>query len=227
MPETFEQARDRFLGQSLSRMRELAVHQGDQLSVGDCDAMLLALDAHKVSAEAAVEALLRALGQDTTREGLRETPKRVAKMLAEMCRRQDFSFTTFAAEGMDEMIVQAPIPFASLCEHHMLPFVGTAAVAYIPDGKIVGLSKLARAVQSCSAGLQNQERITRAVADMLEENLKPRGVGVVLSARHMCMEIRGVKSPGTFSTSSCLRGVLREDGKAREEFLRLARVGGA
>jgi GTP cyclohydrolase I len=173
-------------------------------------------------AEEAVRTLLCAIGEDPAREGLQETPKRVVKMLREMCHREPFNFTAFASEGMDEMIVQAPIGFASLCEHHMLPFIGTAAVAYIPNGKIVGLSKLARAVKSCAAGLQNQERITTAVADMLTEKLAPRGVGVVLRARHLCMEVRGVRTEGAFTTTSCMRGALLEDGKARGEFLRLA-----
>lgn len=174
-------------------------------------------------AEAAVRELLLSLDCDTEREGLRDTPRRVAKMLAGLCAPEPFSFTAFDAEGTNEMVVQAPIPFESLCEHHMLPFVGTAAVAYIPDGRIVGLSKLARTVRYCASGLQNQERITKAVADMLQENLKPLGVGVVLRARHLCMEMRGVRAADVYTTTSCLRGALLEDAKARDEFLRLAR----
>lgn len=176
------------------------------------------------AAEAAVRDLLRALGQDTEREGLRETPRRVARMYAEMLLPAEFQFTAFDAEGMSELIVQAPIPVQSLCEHHALPFVGTAAVGYIPHGKIVGLSKLARAVRYCSRGLQNQERITRAVADMLQEHLAPDGVGVVIRARHLCMELRGVSVPDVYTTTSCLRGALFEDARARAEFLRLADV---
>ena len=174
------------------------------------------------AAEQAARALLMALGEDPRRDGISATPRRMAKMLAELCTPEPFAFTAFASEGMDEMIVQAPIPFHSLCEHHMLPFVGTAAVAYIPDGKIVGLSKLARAVRYCAAGLQNQERITTAVADMLTKELNPQGVGVVLRARHLCMEMRGARVPDVYTMTSCMRGALLEDGRAREEFLRLA-----
>jgi GTP cyclohydrolase I len=173
-------------------------------------------------AEAAVRTLLQAIGEDPMREGLQETPRRVVAMLREMCRREPFKFTAFASEGMDEMVVQSPIGFSSLCEHHMLPFIGTAAVAYIPSGKVVGLSKLARAVRCCAAGLQNQERITVAVADMIEKELQPQGVAVVLRARHLCMEVRGVKTEGAFTTTSCLRGAFKENGKSRDEFLRLA-----
>lgn len=173
-------------------------------------------------AEETVFALLTLLGVDMDREGLRDTPRRVTRALREMLLPLPFNFTVFDSEGMNEMVVQAPIPFHSLCEHHVLPFVGTAAVAYIPDGKIVGLSKLARAVKFCAAGLQNQERVTTAVANMLEKHLSPRGVGVVLRARHLCMEVRGVRVPDVYTTTSCLRGVLLTDQKAREEFLRLA-----
>jgi len=173
--------------------------------------------------QASVALLLKVLGEDPNREGLQETPRRVVKMLRELCRRDEFKFTTFDAEGMSEMIVQANIPMQSLCEHHMLPFMGTAAVAYIPNGKIVGLSKLARAVKYCSAGLQNQERITRAIADMLTQSLEPKGVGVVIRARHLCMELRGVCAPNVFTTTSDLRGVLLDEPSARAEFLSLAR----
>jgi GTP cyclohydrolase I len=169
-------------------------------------------------AEEAVRTILLAIGEDPTREGLADTPRRVVAMLTEMCRREPFKFTAFKSEGMDELIVQSPIGFSSLCEHHMLPFVGTAAVAYIP--------KLARAVKCCASGLQNQERITTAIADMLEKELAPQGIGVVLRARHMCMEVRGVRTEGAFTTTSCMRGALRADGKARGEFLRLAGMTG-
>lgn len=174
------------------------------------------------AAEKAVTALLQALGQDTAREGLKQTPARVVRFLEQFCKPQPFAFTTFDSEGMSEMVVQSNIPFQSLCEHHMLPFLGTAAVAYVPHGRIVGLSKLTRAVQYCAAGLQNQERVTRAVADMLTSELAPTGVGVVLRARHLCMEMRGVKAPDVWTTTSCLRGALLDDEKARAEFLRLA-----
>src|SRR5258706_10185115 len=150
---------------------------------------------YQANGERAIRLLLESIGEDPTREGLQETPRRMVTMLMDLCHRKPFTFTTFDSEGMSEMIVQSNIPFHSLCEHHVLPFMGVAAVAYIPNGKIVGLSKLTRAVQYCSKGLQNQERITCAVADMLEENLIPAGVGVVLRARHLCMELRGVQAP--------------------------------
>lgn len=176
-------------------------------------------------AEMAVRRLLKELGEDVKREGLLETPRRLVAALDELTTKRPFKFTTFASEGMSEMVVQSNIPLYSLCEHHMLPFMGTAAVAYIPDGKIVGLSKLTRAVKYCSAGLQNQERITRAVADMLQENLAPKGIGVVIRARHLCMELRGPCAPNVWSTTSDLRGVLMDEPSARAEFLSLARQG--
>lgn len=172
--------------------------------------------------EQAVRELLAALGEDPAREGLRETPRRMAAMLAEMCRRESFKFTTFANEGINEMIVQTPIEFHSLCEHHIAPFTGVASVCYIPNGRIVGLSKLARTVAYCAKGLQNQERICTAIADMLEEHLKPQGVGVILRAQHSCMALRGVKS-NPWTTTSCMRGVLLTKPEARAEFLTLAK----
>ncbi|MES2341678.1 MAG: GTP cyclohydrolase I [Pseudomonadota bacterium] len=178
------------------------------------------------AAQGAVRALLAALGEDVDREGLRETPMRVVKFLSGLMNPEPFKMTTFDAEGTSEMIVQAGIPFSSLCEHHMLPFTGTAVVAYIPAGRIVGLSKLARAVQFCASGLKNQERVTRAVADLLTAELEPVGVGVLLRARHSCMEIRGVKAHDAWTTTSDLRGAIFDKPEARAEFLALAREGG-
>ncbi|MFA6315605.1 MAG: GTP cyclohydrolase I [Candidatus Paceibacterota bacterium] len=173
-------------------------------------------------AERAVKELLLALGEDVDREGLKETPRRMAAMLTEMCHREPFKFTSFKNEGINEMIVQTPIEFHSLCEHHLAPFTGVASVCYIPDGRIVGLSKLARTVAYCAKGLQNQERICTAIADMLEENLHPQGVGVILRAQHSCMALRGVKS-NPWTTTSCMRGVLLTKPEARAEFLALVR----
>jgi GTP cyclohydrolase I len=173
--------------------------------------------------EAHVHALLRAIGENPDREGLKDTPRRVLQMLRELCHREPFKFTVFDAEGTSEMIVQTDIPFASLCEHHMLPFMGTAAVAYIPRGKIVGLSKLARTVQWASAGLQNQERITRVIAEMIENALNPLGVGVVIRATHTCMSLRGVKAHDSWSTTSCLKGAILNEAETRAEFLALVR----
>ena len=179
--------------------------------------------APKRSMELAFQSILYGLGEDPAREGLRDTPKRAIKALKELTTPKAFNFTTFDAEGTSEMVVQDNIPFQSLCEHHVLAFIGTATVAYIPSTRIVGLSKLARAVEYCSAGLQNQERITCAVADMLEKHLNPLGVGVVLKARHLCMELRGVKAPNVYTTTSTLRGVFMEKPEVRAEFLALAR----
>mgnify|MGYP001558570732 FL=1 len=178
---------------------------------------------YQANGERAVRLLLESIGEDPTREGLQDTPRRMVKMLMELCHREEFKFTTFASEGMSEMIVQSNIPMSSLCEHHVLPFIGTAAVAYIPNGKIVGLSKLTRAVQYCSRGLQNQERITKAIADMLEKNLQPEGLGVVIKARHLCMELRGVCAPNVWTTTSSMRGTLLTEASSRAEFLALAR----
>lgn len=170
----------------------------------------------------AVRVLLRDVCLRTD-AGVEDTPERVVKMLREMCRDEVFNFTTFDAEGMNEMVVQTNIPFSSLCEHHMLPFMGTASIAYIPDGKIVGLSKLARSVKHCARGLQNQERITKNTAHYLAHNLGTDNVAVVLKARHMCMEVRGVSTPNVFTTTSSMKGVFLTEGSARSEFLELAR----
>lgn len=170
----------------------------------------------------AVRVLLRYLGEDPEREGLRDTPRRVLASLRALTTKPEFKFTTFESEGMNEMVVQTDIPFFSLCEHHMLPFFGTASLCYIPNGRIVGLSKLARTVQYCATGLQNQERITTQIAAMLEEHLHPQGIGIVLKARHLCMEMRGVKTHDVFTTTSCMRGALN-DAATRAEFLRLIR----
>lgn len=175
------------------------------------------------AAKEAVRVLIRMMSDDPNRPGLERTPERVVNSLLEMADLETFDFTVFDSEGMSEMVVQSNIPMHSLCEHHMLPFMGTAAIAYIPQGKIVGLSKLARAVKFCAAGLQNQERITTHIADLLEENLKPAGVAVVIRARHLCMELRGVSAPGTMTTTSCMRGAFT-DPATRAEFLALAGV---
>lgn len=176
--------------------------------------------------ESAVELLLGAIGEDEFREGLNETPKRVAKFFNEWISRdpRPFKLTTFSSEGMDQLIVQRSIPFYSMCEHHLLPFFGEAVVAYIPDKQIIGLSKLARLVDHYSRRPQNQERITKEVAECLHDALKPLGVAVLMSARHMCMEMRGVKSRGAETVTSYLTGVFREDIKAREELMRIAKL---
>jgi len=175
------------------------------------------------AAARAAHELLRALGVDTEAEGLRGTPRRLAAAYAELLTPQPFAATTFPnGEGYDELVVAREIPFHSLCEHHLIPFVGVAHVAYLPAERIVGLSKLARVVEHFARRLQVQERMTVLIADWLETELQPRGVGVVLDAEHLCMTIRGVQKPGTRTTTSALRGRVRDDARTRAEFLALA-----
>ena len=172
--------------------------------------------------ERAVADLLQALGVDTEDENLRETPRRVAAAYAEMLTPEPFDATTFVNDrGYDELVVLTDISFTSLCEHHLLPFTGVAHVGYLPGERIVGLSKLPRMVEHRSRRLQVQERLTVEIADWLEDTLRPRGVGVVLEARHGCMAVRGVRQPDAVTTTSALRGRLREDGRTRGEFLDL------
>jgi GTP cyclohydrolase I len=165
--------------------------------------------------------ILQYLGEDPTREGLRETPKRYIKFLKEFLEPKEFNFTSFDAEGTDEMIIQTNIPFYSLCEHHVAPFFGTANVAYIPNGKIVGLSKLARTVDLFANRFQNQERITTQIANKINEELNPKGVAVTLKAQHLCMCMRGVKKHDTWTQTSKMIGVFKTDQMARNEFLNL------
>lgn len=167
--------------------------------------------------------MLETLGENPNREGLKETPKRVMKFYREFLSPPEFTFTTFEGEEYDEMIIQKDIPFFSLCEHHMAPFFGTATVAYIPNGKIVGLSKLARTVDLYARRLQNQERITSQIATRLQEELEPRGVAVTLKARHFCMEMRGVKTHDVHTVTSKLTGFFKDDPKARAEYLEYAK----
>lgn len=200
--------------------------------------------ARVVVVENSIQNILLSLGekrdaQGELREGLKRTPARVAKFYEEFLHPTEFEFTTFENDGSSEMIVQSDIEFHSLCEHHLLPFYGTAAVAYIPNKRIVGISKLARCVDSFCHQLQNQERITKQVADTLMEALTvranpnakdkalhqveaPLGVAVVLRARHLCMEMRGIKKRGAITTTSCLLGAFKSQAETRAEFLSLA-----
>ena len=179
------------------------------------------------AAEHAVHDLLVAFGYDPADVHLRETPRRVAEALAEMLEPQSFRLTTFPNdEGYDELVVARDIPFSSLCEHHLLPFKGVAHVAYLPDERILGLSKLARVVDMTARGLQVQERMTKQIADWLHDQLRPKGVGVVLEAEHLCMTLRGVRSHGTRTVTSSLLGLLREDPRSRAEFFALTGVTG-
>ncbi len=174
------------------------------------------------AAEAAARELLVALGADLKAEGLRETPRRVAGAYAELLGPEPFNLTTFPNdEGYDELVLVRDIPFRSLCMHHLLPFHGVAHVAYLPDERILGLSKLARVVEHFSHDLQLQERLTTQVAGWLQEQLRPKGVGVVLEAEHLCMSLRGVQTAGALTITSALHGLVRDDPRTREEFLSL------
>jgi GTP cyclohydrolase I len=175
--------------------------------------------------EAAVREILLAVGEDPDREGLRETPARVARMYAEL----------FSGMGQDprahlqktftqkyyEMVLVKDIGFASLCEHHLLPFTGKAHIAYLPNGKIVGLSKLARVVESVARRAQVQERMTEEIADLIMDELDARGVAVVLEATHTCMTIRGVRKEGSVCTTSAMRGGFLDDQRTRSELMAL------
>ncbi len=183
------------------------------------------VDASKLDLAAAERAaldLLRAIGADVDSPGLLGTPRRVAASFAELVTPAEFAATSFANEnGYDELVIARDIPFHTLCMHHLLPFFGQAHVAYLPGEKIVGISKLGRVVEAFARDLQLQERMTVQIADWLEQNLGPRGVGVVLSAEHTCMTIRGVRKPGTRTVTSAVRGSLRDDPRARQELFSL------
>jgi GTP cyclohydrolase I len=176
-------------------------------------------------ARAAVLELLEAIGEDTSRDGLLETPRRVADMYAELFTGVDSDpashlRVTFEA-GHDEMVMVRDIPFTSLCEHHLVPFMGHAHVAYIPgpDGRITGLSKIARLVEGFARRLQVQERMTVQIADAIDAELEPRGALVVIEAEHLCMSMRGIRKPGSSTVTSSVRGIFRTDAATRAEAL--------
>jgi GTP cyclohydrolase IA len=172
--------------------------------------------------ERAARDLLEALGADLSDESLRETPRRMAAAYAEFLTPEPFHATTFPNDGhYDELVLVRDIPFHSLCEHHLLPFIGVAHVGYIPAERIVGLSKLARVVDHFARNLQVQERLTTQVADWFERELSPKGVGVVIEAEHTCMSLRGAAKPGTRTVTSALHGLVRDDPRTRQEFLTL------
>jgi GTP cyclohydrolase I len=170
-------------------------------------------------AEHAVAALLTALGRNVTQGGLVETPRRVAESLRELLTPVEFSFTTFPnADGYNELVLIRDIPFASLCEHHLLPFRGVAHVGYLPGDRIAGLSTLARSVDVLAHDLQLQERLTVQVARLLDSQLAPRGVGVVLEAEHLCMSLRGSKTVGSTTITSAFLGELEQSESLRARF---------
>lgn len=172
----------------------------------------------------AVGTILECFSFDTFSEGLIETPKRHVKFLKEFYNPEPFNFTTFKNPGTDEMILVKDIPFYSVCEHHLVPFFGTGAIAYIPKAKIVGLSKIPRLLDAIARRPQNQERITQIVANTLMKELKPKGVAVVLKARHLCVEMRGIKKPGTQTITSAMQGCFKNQINTRQEFLKLIEV---
>lgn len=175
-----------------------------------------------VAAEAAARDFLRALGVTLDADGRADTPRRMAQAYAELLTPRPFTFTTFPNDaGYDELVLVRDIPIASLCEHHMLPFVGRAHVGYLPGDRLVGLSKLARLVERHARGPQVQERLTKEIAEWLDDTLHPRGVGVVVEAEHLCLTVRGARAIDSRTTTSALLGELQTDSRMRAEFLSL------
>ncbi len=178
--------------------------------------------------ERAVGEILLAVGEDPGREGLKATPRRVANMYAELLAGMQHDpkehVTSVFHERYDEIVLLRDVPFYSVCEHHMMPFIGKIHIAYLPDGKVLGVSKLARIVDCFARRLQVQERLTSQVADFLMDNLKPKGVAVVIEASHSCMTIRGIKKPGSVMVTSALRGIFIRDPRSRSEVLGLMHV---
>jgi GTP cyclohydrolase IA len=179
--------------------------------------------------EKAVREILSAVGEDLNREGLKDTPARVARMYGELLAgmRDDpnIHLSKVFNENYDEIVLLRDIPFYSMCEHHLMPFIGSAHVAYLPSGKILGVSKLARIVECFARRLQTQERLTYQIADCLMTSLKPQGVAVVLEAAHSCMTIRGIKKPGSVMVTSAVRGLFRKDPRSRNEIMSLIHHG--
>ncbi|HEY8614947.1 GTP cyclohydrolase I FolE [Phenylobacterium sp.] len=187
----------------------------------------------QAEAEAAVRTLIEWAGDDPDREGLLETPKRVAKAYRELFAGYDADPREYLARtfdevgGYDELVVLRDIPVVSMCEHHMLPFLGKAHVGYLPAKRVVGISKLARVVHGFARRMQIQEKLTAQVAEAIQDILQPKGVGVVIVSEHSCMTMRGVNTPGTRLTTSHLLGGVRDDPRTRQEFFELVRSGPA
>lgn len=179
--------------------------------------------------EKAAKEILLAVGEDIGREGLKGTPTRVAKMYAELLAGMHEDpkqhLRSVFTENYDEIVLLRDIPFYSICEHHLMPFIGSANVAYLPSGDILGVSKLARIVDCFARRLQTQERLTGQIADFIMDNLKPRGTAVVLEASHSCMTIRGIKKPGSMMVTSALRGIFKRDPRSRSEIMSLMHKG--
>ncbi len=202
-------------------------HRGSSLYVDRNEPRAQGVDLKRI--EAAVREILDAVGEDPDREGLLETPARVARMYAEMFAglKHDAGrhLSKVFTEKYDEIVLVRDISFCSMCEHHLLPFTGTAHIAYLPSGKVVGLSKLARVVEEVARRPQVQERMTETVADLIEQRLEARGVAVVCEATHSCMTMRGVRKPGSLCITSSMRGVFRDDSSSRAEVLGLINRG--
>lgn len=207
---------------STEHERETGSLMGER-EAGESDAAPAAVDLPRI--ERAVREILTAVGEDPDREGLLETPARVARMYAEL-----FSglhaeprehLQKFFTEKYDEVVLVRDISFCSMCEHHLLPFTGKAHIGYLPDGKVIGLSKLARVVEVVSRRPQVQERMTDDIAEMLMDELSARGVAVVIEASHSCMTIRGVRKPGSLCVTSAMKGIFRKNEKTRQEIMQL------
>ncbi|MEU5786771.1 GTP cyclohydrolase I FolE [Micromonospora purpureochromogenes] len=199
---------------------------GDETVLGPLQVIRRRPDRDLVAAEQAAAAFLAALGVDLDAAGLAETPGRMARAYAELLTPREFRLTTFDNdEGYDELVVARGIPIRSVCEHHLLPFIGVAHVGYLPGERILGLSKLARVAELFAHGPQVQERLTKQIADWLTAHLRPRGVGVVVEAQHLCMTLRGVQAVGATTVTSTLLGALRDDSRSRAEFFTLTGVG--
>jgi GTP cyclohydrolase IA len=172
-----------------------------------------------------VRLILEGIGEDPDRPGIKDTPERVARMYAELFygleSPAEDMLKSMAGESHDEMVLLKDIPFYSICEHHLLPFIGRASIAYIPHGKITGLSELIKALEHLAARPQVQERLTTQLADMIMEKLKPKGCMVVIDAEHLCISMRGIKKPGTKTITSAVRGIFRSKQSTREEMLEL------
>ena len=174
-----------------------------------------------------VQLILEGIGADLERADISTTPQRVAQMYEEILsgehKKAEEQIEVFLEQEHDEIILLRDIPLYSLCEHHLIPFIGRVHVAYLPDKRITGLSKLVRVVEVLSKRLQVQERLTTQIADVIMKKLKPKGVIVIIEARHLCMEMRGVKKPGVTTVTSCVRGIFRTNQKTRQEVLALLR----